>query len=255
VVVLGSGSSGNATLVESPRGRLLIDCGFSARDAARRLESAGCDPALVDGLIVTHEHADHAAGAATFSRRHGVPVHTSAATARAAGIDPAECAGLIALEPGAPFQVADIAVRPFSVPHDAVDNVGFVLSHDGARLGYVTDLGHVSRVVVEHLRSCDLLVAEANHDERMLQEGPYPWHLKQRIASRHGHLSNSQMAQLVAEVASERTQQILLAHLSQTNNAPTLAAEACRDALRCVGRSGVVVQVAAQARISREALA
>ncbi len=253
--MLGSGSSGNATLVESPRGRILIDCGFSAREMARRLERAGCEPARVDGVMVTHEHSDHAAGAAAFSSRFGAPIYTSPATARAAGLRTGKCAGLIPVVPGEGFTVGEIEVRPFSVPHDAADNIGFVLGHEESRMGYVTDLGHVSRVVVEHLRRCDLLVAEANHDERMLQEGPYPWHLKQRIASRHGHLSNGQMAGLMAEVASDRTRHVFLAHLSRTNNSADLAAQACRDALRRAGREGVAIHVAAQTQVSQEALA
>ncbi len=254
-MVLASGSSGNCTLVEGERARVLIDCGLSARESARRLREVGCDPVRVDAVIVSHEHADHVGGAAAFSRRFGVPVHATPATARAAGLEASRLAGLAAFEAGAAFQVGDLTVSPFSVPHDSVDNVGLVVSCGASRLGYATDLGHVPALAIERLRECDVLVTEANHDPRMLEAGPYPWSVKQRIMSRHGHLSNDQMAALVAGSASTRTRHLFLAHLSRVNNTPELALAACRRALEDAGRGGVAVRLASQGAVSAEATA
>lgn len=248
--MLGSGSGGNCTLVEGQRGRLLIDCGLSARQTARRLEQVGCDPRSIAAVLVSHEHADHVAGAAGFSRRFGTPIHTTAATARASRLAAGEVAGLVETMPGEPFMVGDLEVSPFSVPHDAADNVGFVVECAGSRLGYATDLGHATRLVMERMRECDVLVTEANHDAVMLKTGPYPWSVKQRILSRHGHLSNDETAALVASVAGDRTRHLLLAHLSAINNTPELALASCRGALEAAGRSRVRVQVTHQHRVT-----
>jgi phosphoribosyl 1,2-cyclic phosphodiesterase len=250
VAVLASGSSGNCTLVEGTRGRVLIDCGLSARAAATRLRQVGCDPRSIDAIVVTHEHADHVAGVRMFSRRFGAEVRTSPATAAAAGITAGDVAGLAPMEAGCPFVIGDLNLSPFSVPHDAADNVGLAVECDGTRLGYVTDLGHITSLVTERLRQCDVLVAEANHDTAMLKNGPYPWSLKQRILSRHGHLSNDEMVELIREVASPRTRRIFLAHMSETNNRPDLALAACRRGLEAVGRSAVQVEMACQNEVS-----
>ncbi|HEY3175322.1 MAG TPA: MBL fold metallo-hydrolase [Candidatus Polarisedimenticolia bacterium] len=250
MVVLASGSSGNCTLVEGSRGRVLIDCGLSARAAAARLRQVGCEPRSIDAVVVTHEHADHVSGAPMFSRRFGAAIFTSAATAAAAGIAADEVAGLFPMEAGHPIEVGDLTVSPFSVPHDAADNVGLVVECSGTRLGYATDLGHLTALVIERLRECDFLVTEANHDARMLKDGPYPWSVKQRILSRHGHLSNEEMVALVSLVAAPRTRRIFLAHLSETNNRPDLAVAACRRGLQAAGRSGVEIEVARQREVS-----
>ncbi|MGH9869870.1 MAG: MBL fold metallo-hydrolase [Candidatus Polarisedimenticolia bacterium] len=250
MVVLGSGSSGNCTLVEGRRGRLLIDCGLSARETARRLQQVGCSPKSVDAVIVSHEHGDHVRGAARFSRRFGAAIHTTPATARAAGLDTLGVAALCLSEASALYSVGDLEVETFSLPHDAVDNVGVVVSCEGTRLGYATDLGYPTRLACERLRACEVLVTESNHDADLLRDGPYPWSVKQRIASRHGHLSNEAMGSLVAEVAGAATRHLVLAHLSDTNNTPGLARRAGRAALERAGRSGVAVHVAWQDRVS-----
>jgi len=249
-VVLASGSSGNCTLVEGRRGRLLIDCGLSARETSRRLQRIGCEPRSIGAVLVSHEHGDHVAGAAGFSRRFGVPIHTTAATAMASGLSRSEVAGLVPTEPGRPFLVGDLEVSPFSVPHDAADNVGYVVSCEGAKLGYATDLGHATGLVTERLKDCDVLVAEANHDPAMLREGPYPWSVKQRIGGRRGHLSNDAMGALVAAVAGARTRHLFLAHLSSVNNTPALAVAACGRALEAAGRHHVRVHVTHQQQVS-----
>ncbi len=205
----------------------------------------------MDGLVVTHEHSDHVGGAAAYSRRAGVPIFTTAATLAAAGIERRDVCGLRAIEPGGSFTIGDLTVRPFSVPHDAADNIGLVVECEGKRLGYATDLGHASTLATERLQDCDVLVIEANHDEELLRSGPYPWSVKQRILSRHGHLSNEEMGGVVESAVSDRTRHILLAHLSETNNDPALASRICRRALERAGRGGVQVQVGEQRRVSK----
>ena len=249
MVVLGSGSSGNCTLVEGCGGRVLIDCGLSAREAARRLQSVGCSPRSVDAVIVSHEHADHVGGAPGFSRRFGAPILTTPATAAAAGIEGAGVAALVPIEAGVGFTVADMKVTPFSVPHDAVDNIGLVVECDGTRLGYATDLGHATALVKGRLRECDVIVAEANHDTTMLMNGPYPWSVKHRIMSRHGHLSNDAMEALVSEVATARTRHLVLAHMSRTNNRAELARAACRRGLETAQVSRAEISLAGQDQV------
>jgi phosphoribosyl 1,2-cyclic phosphodiesterase len=253
VTVLASGSSGNATLVEGSRGRILIDMGLSEREASRRLRLLGIEPGGIDAVLVSHEHGDHVAGAPLFSRKNGVPVYTTGATAAAAGLGMADLAALVTIETGRAFEIAGMRVHPFSVPHDAVDNVGYVVEEDGCRLGYATDLGYPSAVASERLRGCDVLVVEANHDLAMLRSGPYPAHVKQRVMGRAGHLSNDQAAELLSQSVTPATKTIFLAHLSERNNDGRLALEACRDALRTLGRDGVHLELTFQIRASRPA--
>ena len=229
---------------------MLIDCGLSARAAGQRLERVGCDPKTIDALIVTHEHADHVGGARNFSRRFGTPIYTTSATADAAGLTTGELEALLIIEAGRAFEAGGMRHHPFTVPHDAVDNVGLIVECSGTRLGYVTDLGHLTPLVTERLKECDVLVAEANHDTAMLKNGPYPWSVKQRILSRHGHLSNDEMADLVSAVATGRTRKVFLAHLSTTNNRPDLAVAACRRGLSAAGRAQVAIEAASQHEVS-----
>lgn len=229
---------------------MLIDCGLSARAAGQRLASVGCDPKTIDALIVTHEHGDHVGGARSFSRRFGAPIYTSSGTAAAAGLSSEDVAELKLITAGRAFEAGGMMHHPFTVPHDAADNVGLIVECAGIRLGYVTDLGHMTPLVTERLRECDVLVAEANHDTGMLMSGPYPWSVKQRIRSRHGHLSNDEMAELVTAVATGRTRKVFLAHLSSMNNRPDLALSACRRGLEAAGRQNVAVEAATQHEVS-----
>ncbi len=228
LTVLGSGSAGNATCIAGDGVTILVDAGFSCRELAGRLRAVGVGPESLQGLLITHEHADHVRGAARFSRSFGVPVYCSAATFRAAGLDREAIPEWIEVEAGAPFAVGGLTITPFPVPHDAVDTVGYVVQAEGRRVGYATDLGHGAAPVREGLAGCDLLVLESNHDVDLLQSGPYPEVVKQRILSRHGHLDNESAAELLADVAGERTRRVVLAHLSRTNNRPALAVEAAR---------------------------
>ncbi|HKQ60452.1 MAG TPA: MBL fold metallo-hydrolase, partial [Candidatus Polarisedimenticolaceae bacterium] len=236
---LASGSQGNATLVEFGDTRLLVDAGLSERELARRLHAVGVEPRRIDYLLVSHEHQDHARGVERFSRRHGVPVVCSAATLEALDLSPQHLADWVPLPEAAPLGLGPVRVEAFPVPHDAARPVGFVLRGAGLRVGIVTDLGHATTLVLERLRGCELLMVEANHDDRLLQEGPYPWHLKQRVGGRFGHLSNDETAALLRQVAAEPCRAVVLAHLSEQNNLPALARQAAAAALADAGHRRV----------------
>ena len=186
--------------------------------------------------MITHEHADHIRGAALFSARYRVPIHCTAATFRAAGLSHHPIAAHRPVEPGGPFAVGGMTLRPFIVPHDAVETVGYTVECEGARIGYATDLGHDAEPARQALRDCDLLVLESNHDVEMVQSGPYPYVVKQRVLGRHGHLDNETAAALACDVASDRTARLVLAHLSRTNNRPELALRAARRGFEARGR-------------------
>jgi phosphoribosyl 1,2-cyclic phosphodiesterase len=248
VIPLGSGSRGNATLVEFEQTgrlfgstRLLVDAGISARELTRRLALVDVAPQTIDAILLSHEHDDHSRGAERFSRKHGVPVLCSMATLDALDLSPSHFSRWDPLVAGRPVSVAGISVEAFAVPHDAADPVGFVLTDHGRRFGIATDLGHATPPVVERLRGCDVLMIESNHDDRMLHEGPYPWRLKQRVAGRLGHLSNREAAELLRHVVDRACRVVVLAHLSEKNNTRQLAR---RSAAAVVG-GGREIHVAA----------
>ncbi|HYV84602.1 MAG TPA: MBL fold metallo-hydrolase [Patescibacteria group bacterium] len=245
LTVLGSGSGGNATLIEGGGVRILLDAGFSCRRLVQRLRFVGCEPDTIDALLITHEHADHVAGAARFSLSFEAPIWCTRGTARAAGFE-RDGLDVRPVAAGQAFAIGDLAVRPFAVPHDAAETVGFVLEAGRSRLGYATDLGHGPDSVREQLAECDLLVLESNHDVDLVRGGPYPEALKTRILSRHGHLDNQSAADLLCAVAGGRTRTVVLAHLSETNNRPSLALEAAGRRL-AAGGAAPRLHAAAQA--------
>jgi phosphoribosyl 1,2-cyclic phosphodiesterase len=244
IVPLGSGSQGNATLVEVDSTRLLVDAGLSARALERRLGAVGVEPGDLDAVLLSHEHSDHARGAERFSKRHGVPVVCDHGTLEAMDVSRAHLADWQPLEPGRLLEIGGARIDAFPVPHDAVRPVGFAIEGRGTRVAIVTDLGHATTLVLERLRGCDLLMIEANHDDRMLRDGPYPWQLKQRVGGRLGHLSNDEAAAVLRRVAGDSLRAVVLAHLSKHNNTHRLALQAARRALQSVGRGDVDVSVA-----------
>lgn len=246
LVPLGSGSSGNATLVEAGGRRILVDAGLSARDLGRRLEAVGCAPASIEAIFLTHEHHDHVRGVERFSRAHRVAVFCSAETLEAAELSPRHVAAWHALDRA--VDLGGIVVEPFPVPHDAALPVGFVIRGDGVRIGIVTDIGHATTLVVERLRGCEVLMVEANHDDDMLVNGPYPWPLKQRVGGRMGHLSNDEAARLLAAAADGGCRAVVLAHLSEKNNRAALARDAAARALADVGVRRLDMRVAERRR-------
>lgn len=227
---LGSGSRGNATLVQSAETLLLIDCGFPLREFAGRCAGLGVAPEDIDALLLTHEHGDHVRGAGPLARRHQVPVWSSHGTWRSWGrkekdIDWRELNGH-----DRPFHIGDIEISPFAVPHDAREPCQFVLAVNDRRLGLLTDLGSITPRVLNALNGVDALLLECNHDADMLWSGPYPPSLRRRVGGTHGHLSNAQAAELLAELDQERLQHLVAGHLSEKNNRPELARNALLDA-------------------------
>jgi phosphoribosyl 1,2-cyclic phosphodiesterase len=235
--VLGSGSSGNATLVEAGDTRLLLDAGLGPRDLAERLQSAGVDPASLSAILLSHEHQDHSRGAGSFSRKWGVRLCGTRGTYAAAGLGAEEIAGYDILEPGVARSFGRLMVLGARIPHDAAAPVAFVVSCGGARLGHATDLGHVSASLVAAFAGCQAVLLESNYDPGMLREGPYPWSLKERILSPVGHLANADVARYLSNGLPETCRDVVLAHLSEKNNHPEVARMAAERALEASGRA------------------
>jgi phosphoribosyl 1,2-cyclic phosphodiesterase len=238
VSVLASGSRGNSAVVESSRARILVDAGISCRETFKRMKSVGLDPGSLSAILVSHEHCDHVYGLATLARRLNVPVFMTGAThhawARSMRDEAGELPKLANLEifsAGRSFQIADITVTPFTIPHDAADPVGFTFGAEGTKIAIATDLGYMPASVCDHLRKCDVLMIESNHDLEMLRVGPYPWSVKQRVMSRVGHMSNESLAQFFAKDYDRGASYIVLAHLSEQNNHPEIARQAAENAL------------------------
>jgi phosphoribosyl 1,2-cyclic phosphodiesterase len=296
--VLASGSKGNSTVITGGRTRILVDAGLSCRELFRRMRLMEEDPETLNGILITHEHADHVNGVAVTARKLGIPVYFTEATHRGwmrwltpkrqmsyaewmermrrqaanrmLGTDPAEnetasgptdatlTTAEVGPEPVAPeqdgnppsrkqdptwlpgveffrageeFSIGDLTIHPFTTPHDAADPVGFVLEAEGVRMGYATDLGYVPPNVKEQLKKLNLLLLESNHDLEMLRDGPYPWAVKQRVLSRVGHLSNDATSDFLLKDYDGGATYVILAHLSENNNAPELARLAAERAL------------------------
>jgi phosphoribosyl 1,2-cyclic phosphodiesterase len=229
---LGSGSSGNGLVVESGRTRVMMDCGFSLGDTKARLERVGLEPSDITAVVVTHEHDDHLGGVPRFAKRYAIPVYLTRGTAQWLPEDfPAVLAHYI--DSHQPFEVQELAVNPFPVPHDAREPVQYVFSDGDVRLGVVTDLGTITQHVVDMLSGCHALVIECNHDLDMLMGGPYPAGLKRRVSGRFGHLSNADAGRLVAAVGKGHLRHLIAAHLSQQNNSPALAVAALAGGAGC----------------------
>jgi phosphoribosyl 1,2-cyclic phosphodiesterase len=250
VVSLGSGSSGNALLIQSSRTAVLVDAGFGPRTLASRLRLAGVAPQTLGAILLTHEHSDHAVGAAAFAARHGVPLVSDPRTLAAVLAQPsAQAAGVgrierVELPVGRGTRLSDFGVRSFAISHDAVAPCGFVLSTGAWSVCVVTDTGECTPAVVEALRGAHLIVLEANHDRERLLAGPYPWHLKRRILGSTGHLSNAQSSEALAQALDDGPRWVWLAHLSKTNNTPDLARAHVRRHLGERGLGHVRVEVA-----------
>ncbi len=229
--LLGSGSSGNATLISDGENRVLLDIGLSGRETVRRLRECGIEPEQIAAIVLSHEHGDHSRGVSPFARDLDIPVFVTEATLAAAEmkLDPRK---VRRIESGVGFEICGIGFTPFAVPHDAADPVAFCVEKDGVKLAIVLDLGYVTNLVVERLKRCDAIVLESNHDVNMLKVGPYPWSLKQRVMSRRGHLSNDSVADFLSDGFDGRARDVVLAHLSKKNNLPDLALLSARNALQ-----------------------
>ncbi|MCF7805563.1 MAG: MBL fold metallo-hydrolase [Candidatus Marinimicrobia bacterium] len=255
--ILGSGSKGNACVVQTDKALILVDNGFSGKEVVRRLESVEIDPKDINGIIVSHEHNDHIKGVGIFARRYKTPVYISHQTYNAAKKSLKNTEIRFFTE-GKELRYEDLVVDTFQQPHDAVSPVGFTFRQQngagpGAKLGYVTDLGQVTTLVRQRLSDIQALVVEANHDEKMLMNGPYPWRTKQRVRGRYGHLSNAVSAQLIGEIVeSTGIEEVTLAHLSENNNLPALARDTVLKHVEESAGQKIEVRVASQHTPSEE---
>lgn len=238
LTVLASGSRGNCSIVAGGGTRLLVDAGLSGRETFKRLKASGEDPHTVSAILISHEHSDHICGLAALAKKLNVPVYLTEATYHACRKLLRDKAGMNwkherveTFVSGCSFQVGEIAVTPFTIPHDAADPVAFTFRAEGVKLAIVTDLGYMPASVRHHIGGCDVLMLESNHDLEMLRVGPYPWSVKQRVMSRVGHLSNDALAEFFASDYDGRASFVVLAHLSEQNNHPELARGCAERAL------------------------
>jgi phosphoribosyl 1,2-cyclic phosphodiesterase len=263
--ILGSGSGGNCAYVETENCRILIDAGFSPRQIRARLATIGRAPENLTAILITHEHSDHISGLAGLAQKLNIPVYCNRATQdgivwslKSKSRDPLEELRPATSSPSAKFdwrlfatgdsfELNDVLIETFSIPHDAQDPVGFLIRTAAGAIGFATDLGHVTKLVLERIRAANVLVLESNHDVKMLQDCPRrSWALKQRILGRHGHISNVTAAETVAQIMSADLRQLYLAHLSRECNKPELAEHVMAEQLHHIGATHVRLQLAAQ---------
>jgi phosphoribosyl 1,2-cyclic phosphodiesterase len=245
--ILASGSKGNAIYIESNGRAIVVDNGLSGVELVRRMESAGLAPEKIKAIILTHEHRDHSSGAGIAARKFRVPLIATPDTWEA-------CPGTkkvnyLPMQAGRSFELGGMQITPFNIPHDTADPVGLVFQAGAVRLGLCTDLGRATRLVEARLKGCHALVLESNHDPQMLNNGPYQEWLKQRVRSRHGHLSNQEGAELLGKLHHGELREVVLAHLSETNNTPELAKSETEAALQRL-ESSANLCLACQARPS-----
>lgn len=266
--ILGSGSAGNCAYVETAEARILVDAGFSPLQIRKRLATIGKTPENLSAILLTHEHSDHIAGLLGLADKFHIPVFCNRGTQDGTiwafkakwdskkkpalpGVESTDALKKLVdwrlFETGASFEIGDVGIETFSIPHDAQDPVGFLLRTNSGNIGFATDLGHVTKLVTERIRHANVLVLESNHDVKMLQECPRrSWALKQRILGRHGHISNVTAADTIAQIMSAELRQLYLAHLSRECNKPELAENVMAEQLHHIGAKHVKLQIAAQ---------
>ena len=230
---LGSGSEGNALVVQQNDSCVLMDCGFSLSETVVRLARLDLEVGCLTGIVVTHEHGDHIAGVARLAQRYSIPVWLTNGTRQACSNAWGKLSRVTEVQPQNFFAIGDLQIQPYLVPHDAAEPVQYVFSNGQKRLGVLTDTGCSTRHIESMLSGCDALVLECNHDTAMLNEGHYPQRLKQRVGGRFGHLNNAEAAALLGRLDNSRLQHIVAAHLSRKNNTPQLAVAALSSALNC----------------------
>lgn len=249
--ILGSGSGGNCAYLETDQVRLLIDAGFSGRQIRQRLAALGRLPESLHGILVTHEHSDHTQGLGQTAARLGIPVYCNRLTGEAIASQVKLPFVWRHFQTGGNFEIGDVVVETFAIPHDAQDPVGFLIRTPAANIGFLTDLGHATRLVIQRVRAAHVLVLEANHDLKLLQEDTRrPWSTKQRILSRHGHLSNEAAAEAAVQIVSADLRQLYLGHLSRDCNRPELAHRIVSQRLNGIGANHVTVHSTSQTEAS-----
>lgn len=248
LTILGSGSGGNCAYLETEETRILIDAGFSGRQIRLRLAGIGRSPENLNGILVTHEHTDHVQGLVAIAAKLQIPVFCNRLTKEAVEAQLQTRLNCRLFTTGDSFDLGDITVDTFSVPHDAYDPVNFLLHTPAGNIGFLTDLGHATKLVIERIRQANVLLLEANHDLKMLQDDTRrPWSIKQRILSRHGHLSNDAAAEVAAQVVSDSLRHLYLGHLSRDCNRPELAHRVVSERLLSLGTNHVHIESTSQA--------
>src|SRR5437763_30070 len=251
--MLGSGSGGNSALVATDHCKSLVDGGLSARQLVLRLALCGVLPEQLDGVLLTHEHGDHVCGLEVLCRKFDVPIYCNALTAEAVRCDSSfeRHRNWRIFATGAEFSICDVTVQTFPVPHDAVDPLGFAFYAGSGGLGFITDLGYATKMIIERLRQVQTLLIETNHDEKLLQNDTQrPWPVKQRIQSRHGHLSNTAAANVIEDLLPGKIERVVLGHLSRDCNTPELAIQTVRQALTTIGKIDLELFCASQSAVS-----
>lgn len=230
---LFSGSSGNALFIGTEKTKLLIDAGLSGKRILEALCSIGENPAELSAILISHEHVDHVRGAGIISRKQNIPIYANENTWNAMeyGLGPVKLENRVAFCTGEEFEIGDICIRPFAIPHDAAEPVGYNFFIEDKRITTATDIGHMNKELLSYIEGNDLLLLESNHDIEMLKVGPYPWPLKKRIMGDHGHLSNEMAAKCIAYLAEKGCRKFILGHLSHENNFPELAYQTTFNAL------------------------
>ncbi len=246
ITVLGSGSRGNAILIHNSSDAILVDAGFSRKALLEKLSDVGADPHTIRALLISHEHGDHVNGARLFSDELGIPTYLTLKTASFL-----EDAGKLGsrkmlFETGSIFEIAGFQVRPFTVPHDAVEPVGFVISSGTGRIGIATDLGHLNSLCIQRLKDCDAIVLECNHDVEMQQRSDRDLRLKRRVLGKHGHLSNDDAINAFSELVTSRTKYVFLVHLSNDCNESGLVRSCAQAKLEEIGRADVKLVIVEQ---------
>jgi phosphoribosyl 1,2-cyclic phosphodiesterase len=247
LTILGSGSSGNCAYLETSQARVLIDAGLSLRQIRKRLATIGRVPENLTAILITHEHSDHVQGLAQLVEKLRIPVYCNRPTREAIEYQQGNRLECRQFETGATFDLEDLSVETFSIPHDAQDPVGFLLKTSYGNVGFLTDLGHATRLAIERIRRANVLILESNHDVKLLQDCPHrPWSLKQRILSRHGHLSNEAAAEVAEQIMSGDLRHIYLSHISRECNRPQLAFQVMSQRLQKLGASHVHLELTSQ---------
>lgn len=226
---LGSGSKGNATIIDTEHGCLMIDCGFSIKETARRLERVGKSPQDISAILVTHEHSDHWKGVLPFASKFSIDVYATAGCYRAVNVSPSTSKLLKVICSHSEFMINNVHVLPIPVPHDANEPVQYIFSYDQYRLGILTDVGNITPYIVEQYNNCSGLLVEANHDIELLQAGAYPKFLKDRVAGQWGHLNNHQTASLLSAIDQQSIQKLVIGHISESNNNSARVKQAIED--------------------------
>ncbi len=249
--ILGSGSTGNSIYVANSETAILIDAGFSGKETVRRLNMLDVDISRISAICLSHEHNDHISGAHVLNKRHGIPLYANSGTIE--GVQRAlkkDGSTWQVFTTGSPFAIGSLRIHPFSVPHDAYDPVGFIISSGNVKLGIATDLGMVTTLIRERLRGCQAIVLEANHDLNLLRNSRRPWSLKQRIMGRQGHLSNDKAGETVAELGNSGLSQVFLTHLSEECNRKELAYKTVYNSIGQTERERICIDIADPDQVS-----